>query len=171
MTYVSFSVWGFCLSTCLNWWLTKILFAPLSKTMHAYELLRRNIPVTAVGSLTASPCPMAKTLPTLPLLVFRAFGKAFLKCPIFPQPYQDRLAPSISGQGDLLGWRFTEAGCMPFLVGVVIMHFTTRADAVKVAHLAFRKGSSILPRWRWISHGSGNVNNHHFLFGWFFFLL
>ena len=64
--------------------------------MHAYELLSRNVPVTTVGSLTASSCLMDKTLPTLPILVFPDFRHSLLKCPVSAQLLQARLTSTLA---------------------------------------------------------------------------
>ena len=91
---------------CLSLWLTKLLSAPLSKSIHAYELLRRNVLVITMGSSTASSCLMAKTLPTPPVLAFPTFGHSRLKFPVSPQLQQARLTPVLAA------WIICQAGAL-----------------------------------------------------------
>ena len=84
--------------------------------------------------------------------------------PGLPTTVAGSTCPDVCDRDGLLGWRFAEAGDMPFLVAVATVHLSTMAGVVKAALVTFEESLGILPQGSWSDGGSGSTNRHYLLF-------
>ena len=97
------------------------LFSALPlKSMYAYELLRRNVPVIPVGFLVASTCPVVKISDAYDFFVSRIWALP-LEMPRLPTSVASLTHSSTGVLGGLLSWHSTGTGGMPLLVAFFVM--------------------------------------------------